>query len=132
MAEQNIFEQASKYKLRFKTTKGQLTVEDLWDLSLEDLDDIAKVTNKKVKESSEESFIAKRTTTNKTAALQLAVLVSIIGTKLDEEEKRKLASEKRAKRQQILELIGRKQDEVLAGKTVEELNAELDALEAEG
>ena len=38
----NLFEKASKMKLRFSTTKGVLSTEDLWDLSLESLDRIAK------------------------------------------------------------------------------------------
>lgn len=33
-----MYKQASKMKLRFATSKGNLSVEDLWDLSLPALD----------------------------------------------------------------------------------------------
>ena len=38
----NIFEKASKQKLRFVTSKGMISSEDLWDMSLQSLDIIAK------------------------------------------------------------------------------------------
>ncbi len=55
----NIFENASKTKVRFETSKGEVSVEELWDLSLTSLDSIAKVISKELKEASEESFISK-------------------------------------------------------------------------
>jgi len=38
----NIFEQASRDKLRFKTAKGHLSTEDLWGLSLPSLSRVGK------------------------------------------------------------------------------------------
>ena len=47
MSDINIFEQASRAKLRFDSVKGQLVTEQLWDLPLQsktnfDLDTVAK------------------------------------------------------------------------------------------
>lgn len=125
----NIFEAATKQKLRFPTERGQISTEDLWDLSLEGLDNVAKSLNKQVKESSEESFIRKQTVGDKKATLRLDVVVSIINTKLEEEEKRKTAAERRIKRNQLLELISKKEDDALSKKSVASLRAELDKLD---
>ena len=57
----NLFEIASRNKLRVPTTKGDLTVEQLWDLPLKSanglsLDSIAIALNKQL-ESSATSFV---------------------------------------------------------------------------
>lgn len=44
-----MFEKASRIKLRYSTNRGVLSVEDLWDLSLEQLDPIAINLNKSLK-----------------------------------------------------------------------------------
>jgi hypothetical protein len=126
----NIFEAATRQKLRFSSNRGgQVGVEDLWDLSLEELDTIAKAINKQVKESSEESFIYKQSTSDKKLKLRLDVVVSVINTKLEEDEKRKAASERKAKRNQILELMSQKENEALGKKSLAALKADLQKLE---
>lgn len=128
----NIFELATKQKLRFSTTRGNVGVEDLWDLTLEQLDDTARLINKKVKETSEESFINKRSTGDKAMQLRLDVVVSIINTKLEEESRRKNAAERKVKREAILKLMADKQDDALKRKSLASLQAELDKLEDDG
>lgn len=125
----NIFEHASRQKYRYATTRGNVTTEDLWDLSLEDLDTVAKGLNKQVKASSEESFIKKQNTGNRKLSTQLEVVVSIINTKLAEEEKRKLAAERKVKRDKLLELISEKESSAMAKKSIASLRAELDKLD---
>ena len=44
-----MFEKASRIKLRYSTNRGVLSVEDLWDLSLEQLDPIAINLSKRLK-----------------------------------------------------------------------------------
>ena len=52
----NIFEEATRYKYRFPF-KGMISVEDLWDLKLQDLDSVFKLLNKEKKQSDEESLL---------------------------------------------------------------------------
>ena len=125
----NVFEQASRQKFRFSTTRGNITTEDLWDLSLDDLDTVAKGINKLVKASEEESFVKKTSTGNKKAVTQLEVVKSIIATKLEEQENRKLATERKAKREKLLELIAQKEDTAMSKKSIASLKAELDKLD---
>lgn len=121
----DIFEKATKAKIRFNLTKGVLTTEDLWSLKLEDLDIIAKGLNKELKASEEESFIAKKTTACATTELKFEVVKRIITVKLEEKEAKAKAAERLAKRQQLITIISEKEDSALKDKSIEELKAML-------
>lgn len=125
----NIFEKATRIRLRFETSRGNLNVEDLWKLPLTELDKLAIALNKQLKEASEESFI--KTKTNNTVLLELRfdIVKHIIDTLLAENEEKKKAADKKAKRDQLLELIARKENQELEGKSLEELKSELSKLE---
>lgn len=124
-----MFEKASRMKLRYQTNRGVISVEDLWDLSLESLDAIAISLNKKLKESQTESFIKTKTKDTTELELKFNIVKHIIDVKLSEAEARKNAAEKRAKQQKLMDLIAKKQDAELEGKSVDELMKELAALE---
>lgn len=126
----NIFEVATKQKLRFSTKKGQVGVEDLWDLSLEDLDTIAGEVDGQLKATTgRKSFINKKSVTDKKTSVKLEVVVSIINTKLEEEERRQLSAERKVKRDQLLELISSKENDALGRKSISALRAEYEKLE---
>lgn len=61
--------------------------------------------------------------------LKFNIVKHIIDVKVAELEARKDAAEKRAKKQKLMELISKKQDAELEGKSVDELMKELEALE---
>ena len=90
----NLFEKASKMKLRFSTTKGVLSTEDLWDLSLESLDKIAKNLYKQIKESEEISFISEKSSEDTLASMKLEIVKFVITFKMDEAKEKKLRAEK--------------------------------------
>ncbi len=125
-----MFEQASRLKLRFTTNRGQLSVEDLWDLKLEDLDTLAKGLNKEIKESSEESFIKTRTNANKLLELKFNLAKHIIDIKLAEKEAKALKLQKAQKAETLRDLIAKKQLSAMEEKSVEELTKELAEMEA--
>lgn len=124
----SIFEKASRAKLSFKANNGVLSVNDLWDLSLESLNTLAKAVNRELKLSEEENFIAVKSSVNATLELRLDILKRIIEVKLQEREAAKDASAKSERRKAILQVLSEKDDESLKNKTREELLAELDAL----
>jgi hypothetical protein len=125
----NLFEQASRLKLRFTMSKGVVSTEDLWDLRMEDLDTIAIALNKQIKDSSEVSFIKRRTTANKTLELAFEVVKYIIEVRIAEKEAKQASAERASKRAKLQELIDKKQESALEGKSIEELQAEMNALE---
>lgn len=124
-----LFEKATREKVRWETSKGLLSAEDLWDLSLPSLDTIAKAVNKKLKEESEESFISAKSSANETLELKLEVLKHIIGMKLAEKEATKSRMERLAKIRQLKELAVSKANEQLASKSLEEIQKMIAELE---
>lgn len=122
-----MFERSSRSKLRFTSSKGLLTTEDLWDLSLQSLDSIAKRVNKQLKESEEESFIETKSASNSEAELALGILKHIIAAKIAQKEAAKTRSENMARKARIEEVLMQKEDEDLLGKSKEELEAMLNA-----
>jgi len=93
-----MFEKASKIKLRFPSSKGMLTTEDLWDLSLQQLNGLAKDLNKKVKESAEHDFLEVKSDSDTITKLQFDIVIQVLTKKkqdaalenLSEEELKKL------------------------------------------
>lgn len=120
----DLFETASRQKLTFATSKGNLTTYDLWDLQLKDLDSLAKAANRALKTSDEESFIptAVRKTKEETAnALRLAILKRVIEVKVDEADKAAKRAATVAQKSRIKELMAQKEDEAFKGKSLDEL-----------
>ena len=124
----NIFERASRNKLRFTTRKGALATEDLWDLNLETLDSIAKSIHKQLKEEDDVSFIEPKTKTNLTVQLQMDIVKHVIEAKITQREAGKKRAETMAQIDQINEILQRKQVESLASKSTDELAAMLSEL----
>lgn len=115
------FKQASKQKIRFSTNKGVLTTEQLWDLSLSDLDTLAVSLEEAYKNSKGKSYLEKRTVADKAIKLQFDVVLEVLQTKVAEADKAREAKETKEHNQKILELINEKQDENLKGKSIKEL-----------
>jgi hypothetical protein len=125
------FEKASKMKYRFTTRKGNLTTEDLWDLPLTSesgvsLDDLAKALNKEIKENAEESFVLTKTTSNKDLETKFSIVKRVIEVRLEEIETRKTAAARKAKKEQLLQLIYDKENAALSNKSIDELRAMLE------
>jgi uncharacterized protein YabN with tetrapyrrole methylase and pyrophosphatase domain len=117
----NLFEKASKMKLRFSTTKGVLSTEDLWDLSLESLDRIAKNLYKQIKESEEISFISEKSSEDTLASIKLEIVKFVITFKMDEAKEKKLRAEKLALKKRIADEIAKKKDNKISEMSIEEL-----------
>lgn len=127
MTVENIFEYATRNKVRFPF-KGMISVEDLWDLSLPNLDSIYKTLNKQVKQSEEESLLNTKTNIDMELEVQISIVKYIVSVKLAEQEARDKARTKREKKQKIMSIIAAKQDEVLQNSSIDDLQKMLDEL----
>lgn len=129
----NLFETATRLKFRFASTRGPISVEDLWDVPLTsrnnfDLDSIAKTVNAELKATGEESFVDTEKTNPAQAQLiaKLELVKHVIAVKIAERDAKASAAARKEQREKLAEIIGRKQDAELEGKSIEELRAMYD------
>ena len=127
MKEMNIFEYATREALRFPY-KGSQSVEDLWQLSVRELDSIYKTLNKQVKQSEEESLLSTKSNVDTELEVQIAIVKHIVSVKLAEKEAAERASAKKAQKQKIMSIIATKQDEALQNSSIDDLKKMLDEL----
>ena len=133
----DMFERATRGKVRFTTTKGLLTIEDLFDLPLTsntdkpNLDAIAKDLYLQVKNSSDiVSFVTPNTNSGVQDVLNLKfdIVKYVIDVKVKERDLASEATKRREEKQKILGIIADKQDEALKGKSLEDLLKMVDSL----
>lgn len=127
MSVEKMFEVASRSKMRFPF-RGLISVEDLWDLSVQNLDLIFKTLNSELKQVQEESLLNVKTKEDKELDIKIEIVKHIVKVKLEEENNRLKAKEQKEQKQKILEILSAKQDESLQNKSVEELQAMLEEL----
>lgn len=129
-----MFDKAARLKFRFNTPKGLITTEDLWDLPLTgsminpNLDDIAVSLSKQLKATDETSFVNTTKTVDSTLQTKFDIVKHIIDIKLAERNAASIARANKEKKDQILALIATKQNEQLAGTSLEDLMKMAEAL----
>lgn len=130
----SMFEKATRAKLRFSSPRGDLSVEDLWDLPLTsktniDLDSLAKRVNRNLKETSEESFVTPVKASNTRDDLRMEILKHIISVKIADRDAKTERDAKKVKRDRLLELLANKEDAALADLTPDQIKAQLAELD---
>jgi hypothetical protein len=123
-----MFEKASKAKLRFSTLQGVVTTEDLWDMSLTQLDELAKFLYNATKQE-EISFLKEKPKRQSLLELRLNIVKHVINCKLEERSAAKLKAVKDDRRKLLLRQLENKQTEELTALSKEELLKELEELE---
>lgn len=134
----NIFEYAARNRLRFATGRGQLTVEDLWDMPLQNnpnnfsLDDLAKGLFLELKKRETPSFVNKpqQGTEQTRLEISLEIVKHVIAVRLAEAEAKQSRASTLDTIAQLNMLIQRKQAEKLESLSEDELKARLEALHA--
>lgn len=128
MTNTQLFEVAARNKFRF-AFKGMISVEELWDLSVHNLDSIFKNLNSELKQIQEESLLNTKTKADKELDMKVEIVKHIVAVKIEEENTKLQAKEKKEQKQKIMEILATKQDENLQNKTPEELQAMLEQLD---
>jgi hypothetical protein len=135
MSDDSIFQYATRNKLRFPSGRGELTVEQLWDVPLRssndfNLDVIAKTINKALKEASEESFVnSTRSPAQTRLEIMLQIAKHVIITKLEEERLAEKRAANKKEREKLLEILAEKQEGKLSKLSETELRRRIEALE---
>ena len=127
MEANKMFEVAVRNKFRYPY-KGVISVEDLWDLSVQQLDGIFKMLKSQEKKAQEESLLDTRTPEDEVLKTKIDIIRHIVTVKLDEAKQAERAKENRDQKQKILGILAEKQDADLRNKTPEELQAILNQL----
>ena len=120
MSIENLFEAATKGKFRFQF-KGLISTEDIFDLSVENLDSIFKGLNSQMKQVDEESLLNIKTKADKELNTKIEIVKYIVNMKLEEKDLKSKEVAKREQKQKLLGILSNKQNEELNNKSPEEL-----------
>lgn len=118
-----MYKEALQKKLRFKTNKGMISTEDLFDLSLQNLDTLARMLDKKISEAPKKSFIEELPVEENDDELRFSIVKDVINIKLKARKDNINRAQIDARNKRIAELIAKKEDEALENKSIEELRA---------
>ena len=128
MTTEKLFEMATRSKLRFPSTKGELSVEDLWDLSDKDLDVVYKNLKDQEVKSSEESLLDDANVDPKLTAA-IGIVKYIFTTKRNERLAEKERINKKLTQRKYIDALSKKQDEAIEKMSEAELRAMIVSLE---
>lgn len=116
----NIFEAASRQKLRFETTKGLLSIEDLWDIPLTSatgkvcLDEIAIGLHRQLRASADVvSFVDNTATQNPATVLRFDLVKHVIEQRKLEAAEAANAKARAETKQQLLAALAKKRESAI-------------------
>lgn len=126
-----MFEMATQFKFRYPY-KGSITTEDLWDLDVNQLDIVYRHLNKELKALDGDSLIATKSADEGVKANDLKNKIEIVkyifNSKQQAAEFARMAVEKSAKKQHILNILAKKQENALESMSEDDLKKMLDEL----
>lgn len=124
----NAFLEATRRQLRFATSKGAINTEDLWQLSLKSLDQIALAIDAKI-QPHKKSFLdnpdPKASREQADNELALEILKEVIRIKQDENRAALEANNKARQKEFLKSLIEKKRIGAMEELSIEELEAKL-------
>lgn len=126
MSKEEMFIIATRKKMRFPY-KGMISVEDLWDLPVTELDKIYKSLNKKAKSAQEDSLL-ETTTEDEYLKIQIEIVRYVVSVKLDERKAAETAQERKEMEQRILAIKAQRANEKLENLSDEDLDKMLEDL----
>lgn len=123
-----MFEKAARLKLRFPSAKGSIGVEDLWDLSRENLNTVFKTLNREVKVVGEESLDDTKTSDDDVLNLKIQIVRHIDSVKKKEAADKLNEKTKSEEKRKLLNLLANKREAALENLSEEEILKRLEAL----
>lgn len=123
----NVFQQAVQKKLRIPTPNGVLTTEDLFDLSLEQLDRVYRQLTSRTK-SQGEGLIQRKADDD---TLDQRVVAEVFAIVKERQAAAARRAENRRRKQKLLELLEQKQVGALEKKSEKDLRKLIDGIDEE-
>ena len=125
----DMFVEATRKKYRFPYN-GQLSVEDLWDLSPVQLDKVYKTLGKTLTNTGELSLVKATTPDDEITKAKLDIVKFVYETKIAEKQEAVQAAERRAYADKLQRILESKKDAALESLSVEELEKKLQELKS--
>jgi hypothetical protein len=125
--EKNLFELATRCKYRFPY-RGQITIEDLWDLHPTELDTIFKTLNAEAKKVSEESLLELKTKEDEELSNKITIVRYIVYAKLEEQKIRENEKANKDRKQKLLAIKARREEAALENISDEQLDKMINEL----
>jgi hypothetical protein len=126
-----IFEMATQFKYRYPY-KGMITTEDLWDLSLSQLDTVYKSLAKELKTTEEDSLLVTTSVNDAVKANELKSKIEVVKyifhAKQQAAELNRMAAANAAEKQRIMGVLADMEDNALRNMSKEELLKRLSEL----
>lgn len=130
-----MFKYVTRHKVRFLSSRGELSIEQLWDVPLRSKDEfnlntLAQVANTALKKFTEDNFVDanSKTEENTKAEYRLEAIKYIIEVKLREEDELKKRAERKLEREKIMKALEEKQDGKLSAMSEAQLKKRLTEL----
>jgi len=118
------YKKASQDRLRVETKRGSLSVEQLWDLPVTELDEIAVALEAEYKESGGKSFLTDtKSKKDKTLKLSFDIVLDILETKIKASKAASEARENKEHNAYIDNLIVDKKKGEMREMSIEDLEA---------
>lgn len=130
----NMFEIATRKKVRFDTSRGMMSVEDLWELPLTstknnpNLDDIARNLHRQLNNGENVSFVHGTNMSDSQVQFKFDLVRHIIDTRLEENKIRSESQERATKKQALLAIMAERQSADIRNLPMEDLQKMIDEL----
>lgn len=119
----NLFKVAAKEGYRFQF-KGNISVEDLFNLSTTELNTIYKTLNSELGKNVED-LLGGESSVDKELKNKMKIVKEIFNDKVKEQKEKEKALIEKQRKERIKEIIAQKKDDDLSSKSIEELEAML-------
>lgn len=117
----NLFEVATRKKLRFACRKGTVSVEELWEMSMKELDEVYSELASTVEEKKSKSLMAAKDSKDEETEMKMNIVKYIFEVKNAELEERKTLADKKNQVAVIEAAIARKKQEEIDSMSLEDL-----------
>ena len=121
----DIYANALQQGFRYPTSKGEMSTEDLFSLSLTSLDAIYRTLSRSIKREQEESLLNRETAADRTTRQKMDVVKAVVELKQEQNKEKAEKAQKKAQKAFYREALEKKRLEKIGNMSEAELEAAL-------